>query len=441
MDEVDASDPAAMRMFYNRLFPWKQLFTWLNHEQIPTRLFTHREFAFTLAGDIYLRYNSFANHEEMKREVLRLNPSRFEIGAIYTAKPKDKKTLRPSALQPARRELVFDIDMTDYDEIRTCCSDKSMCKRCWGFIACATEVLDHALRDQFGFQHLLWVYSGRRGIHCWISDTTALDLTDDQRRAIVHYLEVVKGGKEMSKKVNVRFGRAPELHPSIMDAYDILGKDFATLILDDQECFKTKEQWETLLSLVPDEALTSKLRTKWSAKSYTSRQKWTHLTDALPSRASKTGSAAGLGPKGKGSPLEHALQDIVLQYTYPRLDADVSKHRNHLLKSPFVIHPGTNRVCVPVDPARISEFDPSTVPTLGQLIGELNVAAAAAKTDPQSVDGENGSSQDLGDEKKVVDWRQTSLKPYVDMLERHSQGLLRQTREKKRNAAQMSTDF
>lgn len=58
--------------------------------------------------------------------------------------------------------------------------------------------------ETFGFKHLLWVYSGRRGIHCWISDQSALDLTDDQRRALVTFLEVIKGGKEQSKKVNVR---------------------------------------------------------------------------------------------------------------------------------------------------------------------------------------------------------------------------------------------
>jgi DNA primase small subunit len=53
---------------------------------VPTRQWTHREFAFTLQGDIYLRYNSFNNADEMKKEVIRLNPSRFEIGAVYSAR-------------------------------------------------------------------------------------------------------------------------------------------------------------------------------------------------------------------------------------------------------------------------------------------------------------------------------------------------------------------
>ena len=113
------------------------------------------------------------------------------------------------------RELVFDIDMTDYDGIRTCCSGADICQRCWGFISAAVRVIDEAIRDQFGYKFLLWVYSGRRGIHLWISDHEAMKLTDDQRRALVNWLTVIQGGKEMHKKVNVRFGSKSALPPSV----------------------------------------------------------------------------------------------------------------------------------------------------------------------------------------------------------------------------------
>ena len=103
-----------------------------------------------------------------------------------------------------QRELVFDIDMTDYDSIRTCCTGADICRRCWTFITAAVRTLDHAIRDQFGFQNLLWVYSGRRGIHLWISYKEAMELTEEQRKAIVGWLTVVEGGKDVQKKVNVR---------------------------------------------------------------------------------------------------------------------------------------------------------------------------------------------------------------------------------------------
>jgi DNA primase small subunit len=68
------------------------------------------------------------------------------------------------------------------------------------------------------------------------------------------------------------------------------------------------------------------------------------------------------------------MEDIILQYTWPRIDAEVSKHRNHLLKAPFCVHPKTGRVCVPVDPTKIEEFDPVKVPTVGQLLKEVDEA-------------------------------------------------------------------
>jgi DNA primase small subunit len=75
-----------MLTFYRRLYPFKSIFHWLNHEHTPSPLFTHREFAFTLQGDVYLRYNSFNAPEDLKKQVCSLNPTRFEIGPVYSAR-------------------------------------------------------------------------------------------------------------------------------------------------------------------------------------------------------------------------------------------------------------------------------------------------------------------------------------------------------------------
>jgi hypothetical protein len=86
IDYDDASSHHVMQTYYSHLFPFKQLFLWLNQDHTPTRNWTHREFAFTLRNDAYLRYNSFSTGEDMKKEVLRLTPARFEIGPVYSGR-------------------------------------------------------------------------------------------------------------------------------------------------------------------------------------------------------------------------------------------------------------------------------------------------------------------------------------------------------------------
>ncbi|KAM5543486.1 hypothetical protein V8D89_002737 [Ganoderma adspersum] len=409
--EVEPVTPEVMLAFYRRLYPFKSIFSWLNHEHVPTKMFTNREFAFTLQGDVYLRYNSFANAEELKKQVCSYNPTRFEIGPVYSARPRDRKTVRPAAFSPQLRELVFDIDMTDYDPIRTCCSGADICRRCWVFIAAAVRVLDRAIRDQFGYRHLLWVYSGRRGIHLWVSDREALELTDDQRRALVGWMTVIHGGKEMHKKVNVRVGNKP-LPPSILQAYKMLEPVFHELILEDQDVFAAEEGWKALLQLIPDSDVRSNLEEKWELDpGRPSETKWDDFLDEIE-RDKK--------PK---STLRAAKEDIIIQYTYPRLDAEVSKRRNHLLKAPFCIHPKTGRVCVPVDPRTIDSFNPERVPTVQQLLRELDKIA------PSATAGEAGEGAAVAEHHS--DWERTSLKSYVDILDKHVMGLMEETRKAK----------
>lgn len=249
--EIDHSDPTVMLSFYQRLFPFRYLFEWLNHSPSPNKAFTHREFAFTLQNDVYLRYLSFNTHSALKAQVLATNPKRFEIGPVYSANPRDRKSLQKKAFKPVEKELVFDIDLTDYDDIRTCCSKASICRKCWGFITIAIRILDVALREDFGFKHILWVYSGRRGVHAWISDSRVRKHDDHIRKSVASYLEVVKGGGQSGKRVNATRPLHPHLHRSL----EMCKKDFSRIILEDQDPWREKKGYERLLQLLPDKGL------------------------------------------------------------------------------------------------------------------------------------------------------------------------------------------
>lgn len=398
-----------MRAFYQRLFPFRYLFQWLNHSPSPQNDFAHREFAFTLPNEAYLRYQSFASADLLRKQCVQMLPSRFEIGPMYSTNPRDRKTLRKaSAFRPLMKELVFDIDMTDYDDIRTCCTGATICKKCWAFITMAIKVTDAALREDFGFKHIMWVYSGRRGAHAWVCDKKARELDDAKRRAVAGYLELLKGGDKGGKRVNIK----RPLHPHLERSLQILRNHFSDDILEGQDPFLSEDKAKHLLGLMPDVSLANALQRKWdSAPGRSSISKWEDI-DAV----AEAGGADSLDPKK----LKEAKQDIVFEYTYPRLDAEVSKKLNHLLKSPFCVHPATGRVCVPIDIRKVEDFNPLEVPTVTDLLGEID-----------QWDHDRGTPEASG-EKKLDDWEKTSLKPYVDQFRGFVNGLLKEENTLKR---------
>lgn len=354
-----------------------------------------------------------------------MNPSRFEIGPVYSTNPRDRKTLRGGQMKPVSKELVFDIDMTDYDDIRTCCQGANICHKCWAFVTMAIKVIDSALREDFGFEHILWVYSGRRGAHAWVCDPRARNLPDDRRRAIAGYLEILRGGSQSGKRVNLK----RPLHPHILRSLEQLKNNFAQTTLADQDTFASEDQAERLLALLPDKSLNEALRRKWgSSPDRPSTSKWADI-DAL----AKTGKSSTLNT----ATLRDAKQDIVLEYTYPRLDAEVSKKMIHLLKSPFVIHPGTGRVCVPIDPRKAEEFDPLSVPTVMNLLAEIDAydakhPAGTAEAEASDADGIPPNGSDARGGRKLQDYEKTSLKPYIDFFRSFIAGLLKEERAGKR---------
>lgn len=204
------------------------------------------------------------------------------------------------------------------------------------------------------------------------------------------------------------------MHPS--RSLDILKEHFQNDVLKDQDPWAEPEKAERLLQLLPDKALNDALRKKWdSAPGRSSSRKWADI-DAL----AETGVNKALDTKA----LQNAKIDIILEYTYPRLDVEVSKKQIHLLKSPFVVHPGTGRVCVPIDIKRLKSFDPLAVPTVTELLTEIDDWDHVAKKDYREGEGDEG--------KKLQDYERTSLKPYVEYFKSHVAHLLKQEQGVKR---------
>lgn len=446
-DKPGRPSSSDMLFYYERILPFKLVFKWLSHSPKATKDFTMREFAYEFRLGAYQRYNSYASVDEFKKLVVSANPTRFEVGAVYTVNPKERKNLPKSAMKPVGKELVFDIDLTDYDDIRTCCSKTDICKKCWRFIQVAAEILSVALREDFGFERFVWVFSGRRGAHCWISDARARGLEEPARKAIVEYLDVL--GAKSNKMGRVLLGLKKPFHPHVVRSFEILKNHFADIILDEQNPWCTSagsdDNWdhvETLLSFIPEQLLRTALRTRWKERLgiSTSKQKWEDINVVAKSV---------LKTQLQVSQLNDTKKEIIIYYMYPRLDVEVSKQVIHLLKSPFCIHPGTGNVCVPFDPAKnLSDnpeddeygFNPMTAPNLNQLQNEIDTWEAKRVNRDSSQQLDDSDTETVAT-KPTPDYEKSSLKPYVDYFSDYVNGLIKEELKDTGKRSQDQLDF
>lgn len=402
------------------------MFQWLSYGNDPQSdsmgvkrdFFGRREWSFTIEDDIYIRYQSFRDQAEMVTAIQRRQPHKIDIGAVFTAPPKDHNTIKPELFRTEERELVFDIDMTDYDDIRTCCTGAEICQRCWPYMTMAVKAVDTALREDFDFKHILWVYSGRRGVHCWVCDPEARALSNEARTALVEYLSVHAGSPENSdKRLKQTF---QNLHPMMTRAYELLDPMFEKYIADDkgQGLLARKDRYMKVLNSMPDETLRKELYDRWErsdAQSLTGADRWRQLRAVTTQPSTSAQANQAKKRRINYQELEAWRTELVFTHCYPRLDANVSKTQNHLLKAPFCVHPKTGRVCVPIDPREPEKFNPFTVPTVRTLCEEVD------RFDSQNPSNNNSSSPSASatEDNSVADLQKTALKTSVDFFNRH----------------------
>ncbi|KAK2885737.1 hypothetical protein Q8A67_016574 [Cirrhinus molitorella] len=414
--------PDLLPLYYRRLFPFSQYYRWLSYGGVSKNYFQNREFSFTLKDDIYVRYQSFTTQNELEKEMQKMVPYKIDIGAVYSHRPSQHNAVKSGTFQALEKELVFDIDMTDYDDVRRCCSAADICSKCWTLMTIAIRILDRALREDFGFHHLLWVYSGRRGVHCWVCDEAARKLSVAARSAVAEYLSLVKGGEETVRKVVL----SDPIHPFINHSLSVVERYFRQYAIVDQDILGSKESVDKVLAVLPEDIKKELMVNYQDEKNPMKR--WDRLCALVEHK--KSGSKKGG---------QYFDKEIMLQYCYPRLDVNVSKGVNHLLKSPFSVHPKTGRISVPIDLKELNTFDPFEVPTISLICEELERPRADEAEEDDMKDKEN--EQEAGERRRIRDFKRTSLAKYVKVFDRFLEAMARSRKGEMLKNSDLQKDF
>lgn len=193
--------------------------------------------------EIYKRYLSFRSAKDFQQALVNDVPVKMDIGAIYEETPK-----KGAINVPQQKEFVLDIDIDSYDNVRTCCSGPELCLKCWKLMRVAGKILYRTMYEDFGYKDMLFVFSGRRGMHLWVCDEKARNLTDLMRRSLMEYMYLVSGNEQSnsqladyvlkernSVKGNLKFSSRKvmkehyhkyELHPFVAKSLAIIEKAF-----------------------------------------------------------------------------------------------------------------------------------------------------------------------------------------------------------------------
>ena len=349
--------PVTTLEFYRHYFPWDSFVGFLTRHGEDH--LCKREFA--IEGAYYKRYVVANDAQQLKEQVLKMPGLKsLHIGPVY-----NERVVRASSNNfsfPIRREFVCDIDLDDYCYLDLKNSsgnlDLDACDAAWPVCSVGIFILQYLLKSAFGFSEFVVVYSGRRGVHLHVCDDAAMNLGDDARGAITDYLQFSFSEDKFRANQSIR---SVVVAQGLLDA---VHHAFEKFFVDGMRIFETAEA-----------------RVAFVERLGLSDQHLPAVSNLVEDVLDLDGLAMWDFVKTKVKSLPHEwmknrLDEMVLFYVWPRIDAGVSRRLNHLLKAPFVVHPKTNRVACPIDAADYFRFNPAKAPCLDTLLG--NSAASFA---------------------------------------------------------------
>jgi len=321
--------------YYKHHFPYEQVHRLFSRAWVEDGPEAHkREYGWEgIGGSPFVRWKSCSTPKALHDMVCGTDCGKLNVGAMFNADPANR--YKEKCMVPTRREFVIDIDLDDYGGISK--DDLRACDRNWPLVAVGLEVVTRVLHTAFGFEHILPVYSGRRGGHLWVCDERACCMNDEARIAVTNFLSPSEGkGKKWWMDL-VKHPNFQEISANLMVPF------FRTVGIQPLEqrglgIFEMSFQRKNFLAYM-HESIGKHIETDMCAAD-------------TPTAALDIVEAYCNDGAWKWEQFQAAIWECI----GPRIDANVSKHANHTLKSPYSVHPKTGRVSVPIVHDRLDQF-------------------------------------------------------------------------------------
>jgi len=353
-----------LKIYYQEWFPFEQIANLLD---INGQYGIYgREFGYAVQNDDttlkFTRNYTYRDVNGWKRSVWDLVPDRIEVGSIHDLSLSTSITSN----NERSREFRFDIDLDAYDDLRLCgCKQAGACSDCWEFAAVAAKVLDASAKQDLGADTLLWVFSGRRGIHGWLYNNKqkqqradlSISVSDTDKRQVllnrVNLLHTI-----IQKHTISQYNLAIQI-PWVSDAVrGILVPAFRDK-LNKKHKLMTRHGKKWLDNMPESIVSGTGMSRKRIDKLVFSNPLYKDNDEKMWARLEKikTINKTGFSP----------AEWIAMVSLAPRLDEPVSLGKRHMMKLPFCVHPSTNAICIPLCLENLSDFNPRTAPTLESL--------------------------------------------------------------------------
>jgi DNA primase small subunit len=408
--------------YYRDKYPYKQLVALLtsNGDKLADCEFAI-EGRTADGASLYKRYVSATSAQDLRRQVCAFTGVRaFHFGAFYD-RGVNKQLIRAGESRATRRVLSFDIDLTDKEFLKTTdgggAVSAELCDRAYPVSAMSAYILRVLLNEAFGFQRVLVVYSGRRGVHVHVFDEVAMAMGDEQRASVLTYVN----GEMHENLLHVR----PEVR-AVMVVQDLRGevyRCFEGLVsklgildsLNDRVSFVNRldllrreehEKIGPVLTTLAEDVLEPE----------TGLRAWQLIQDKVKSVVFKGADCEWV---------QERLDCVVLAYVWPRLDANVTKDTKHLTKVPFSCHAASGRVAAatPRDFRGLFKYKPQrNAPSIRDWDDARMEAAVALFAAPGAAPPPEGAAGSVGASPKpprVLGWmsqkatRKTKRSPLV----------------------------